>query len=204
MHKETIAKILLIGLMTLLSCKAQKNNDHQLLELILKELKYEKRDSIYLVNTSNNSNIKTFFRFRNTKEVGYRLAFKDGRIVPNDTLFYKYDTIIFKPRPVKNDSYLRRGKGVTEMTENFLKDSFNYATDFIKWNYDAKNYNIFKEDELKMGKRLMISKPVYNLKQDKAIVFKSLTSRTWLGEKAIYFFQKKGNQWELIFKQEEQ
>ena len=124
----------------------------------------------------------------------------------DDSLFYKYDTIIYTYRPVKNDNYLNRGKGVTEKSETFLKDSFNYQTDTIKWNYeDSNKYHIFKEGELKKGRKLTISKPVYNLKKDKAIVRKSLISANgkWSGERAIYFFEKKKNQWILVFQQME-
>jgi hypothetical protein len=204
MQKVTIVKIGFILLFLLLNCKAQQNDDKILFKLVMKDLKYDLKDSVFLNSNANNKAIIDFFRIRNTEEMSFRLTNKDRLpFVKDDSLFIKYDSVIYSPIALKGNSYIFNGKGLSDEAEKFLQDSFNYKFDSIHWDYTVSEYNIYKEDELKNGNKLKISKPVFNLNKNKAILTRSLESsnKKWISDRGFYLFEKKDNDWNLVFKQ---
>ncbi|WP_040279720.1 hypothetical protein [Psychroserpens damuponensis] len=147
-------------------------------------------------NQSNNKDAISFFKNRNTKERTFKHANKDGsKLKIDDSLFYKFDTIIKSPRQVKNNNYLIRGKGIDLKVERFLKDSFNYKLDSIFWKIDMSKFRLSTK---RMENQITISKPVYNLDKNKAIIFRTINSNNSL-DKKIYFLRKKDEGWKVIY-----
>jgi hypothetical protein len=195
MLKETIVKLIpILIIFCFSSCKEIKNDDIHLAELILND--YDNTDLITIRNQSNNKDVISFFNNRNTKEETFKHANKDGsKLKIDDSLFYKFDTIIKSTRQVKNNNYLIRGKGIDLKVERFLKDSFNYKLDSIFWKIDMSKFSLSTK---KMEKQITISKPVYNLDKNKAIVFRTINSKNWV-DKKIFFLRKKDEGWKVIY-----
>lgn len=83
------------------------------------------------------------------------------------------------------------GKGTNKIVEKFLKDSFDYQDiEIKKWNINKKLRQNFIQKKTKNTINLNISKPVYNLTKDKAIIYK-ISGRKKHLETTLYFLSKK-------------
>ena len=209
-HKEMIVSNILLFFIVLsfFNCSQKKDKDeaYRFLELISVESQYQKEDSIYLSLEANEKQVARFFKLRNTKEFSVRLTNKDGsRPAYNDSSYHIFDTIIYKPKKIKSNQYLFRGKGVHKDVELFLKDSFLYDTKEIFYWKDDKYSSPFIKNEEYAKRTLTVSKPVYNQDYNKAIVF-VLDKKNRTGRKieAIYFLQKEDEHWKILFSEKEQ
>lgn len=191
--------ILLLLVVTLYSCKTEVvNDDKVLLNFILKERNYLKKDSVYIQNISDNKRIKKFFRIRNIKEEFHGFSKKNREIIiEKDSSFVQLDTIIYKP--IARDDYLNNGKGINKKAEFFLKDTFNYGFSSFKWNFKKTMYNVNPEDTTIIKSNLRVSKPVFNGSKTKAIIYTRETLNYYI--EYIYLLEKIDNKWEIVFKQ---
>lgn len=203
MRKEMIVKkfLFLVVLLVLISCSKKISEDIELLNLVLSESSYKLDDSIHLIKESDNSKIILFFKLRNIQESGLSFFKKinDSNQL-GDSLVKPFDSVVSKPLKIKSNQYLIRGKGINEKTEVFLKDSFNYAQSNIIWNFHKTSYNVAPiEDSVSNFSRLKISKPVYNLNNNKAIIFKTLMLKKGKQKNTIYFLEKTKNKWHILY-----
>lgn len=187
----------IISILLILTSCSKKDQDNVLLEVILNDYTLEKNDSFYLNIDATNQRVIRFFESRNKDLTTFSYGNKDGtEIKYNDSLFIEYDTIIKNPYLIKEDNYIKFGKGINEIAETFLKDSFNYKSRSNKWNIEE--YKFYSNS--KNGIRVDVSSPVYNLDKDKAIIFQN---NTFGKKKTILFYliQKIDDQWVIVFKQ---
>lgn len=200
-HKEMIVKII-ISLLILLffnSCQ-QLEDDEKILNIILKESNYSINDSVYFDTITNNKKVFSFFKHRNTKNIVFKHIYKNN-IKPksNDSSFYEIDSVVIFEQPIKGNNYIMTGKGTNKIVEKFLKDSFNYQNVETKTWHISKNLKTsFTQLKSKKIKHLTISKPVYNLAKNKAIIYKSLGGQKYL-ETIIYFLSKEEQKWKITY-----
>jgi hypothetical protein len=197
-----IARILVLFLtLSMVSC--DKTNDNQILfDLIVNESHFTEDDSIKFNRFASNNEVIEFFRLRNTKNIVFKQIIADSvkPLIQSDSTYHKIDSIAYYEKKVKGNYYLTKGKGINNDVELFLKDSFNYKfSDSIYWKIPEKfNNSILHNTE--ENKSLSISKPVYNLERDKAIVLKRIHSNRF-EHKTIYFFKKINNEWFKVYSQ---
>lgn len=183
----------------------KKDNDVQILHVILKDSNYQKNDSMFLSNYSDKTLGIQFFHNRNIVNRTARFANKNKNVKRTkqeiDSLWFKHDTIIYTVVPVKKNEYIRRGKGINKKVELFLKDSFNLKKKSITWNIKEPLYNVFLEKNFKNKNQLVISKPIYNFERNKAIVIKKRIFSGNIYDETIYFIENTTDNWKIIFQQ---
>ena len=184
------------------SCKYNTNDDYALLEFVLNDSNYTVNDSLIFNDRATNKSIITFFKRRNRENIV--LVAKDFEKekpeTKTDSTIMPKRNIISVKEPITRNKYITDGKGINEKAEAFLRDSFNYKSiDSLKWSLNDKWKNTFVEKN-KYGTTLNISKPVYNLNKDKAIVYTSAFSPGW-SNRTLYFFGKENDKWKIIYKE---
>ncbi len=204
MHKEMIVKKIVIGILFILclsTCTHNTSDDYSLLEFVLNESNYTKQDSLIFKEKVTNKRIINFFRFRSIEKVTFKPALKSGKKIDySDSTYIKADTIIYTKHPVTRNKYITDGKGIDKEAEVFLKDSFNYKpVDSIKWSLSEKWENTFVEKN-KYGTTLRVSKPVYNLDKNKAIMHLFESSKGWRNV-TLYFLSKENGKWIIVYKE---
>lgn len=162
--------------------------DEQLLNIIIKESNFSIKDSIFFDKKSTNKKAVTFFERRKSKNMAFKHIYKEeynNKI--HDSVYREIDSVLHIELPIKRNNYIMNGKGISEIAEIFLKDSFNYKDVAIKnWNLNNNMETVFVKEKIQHGRSINISKPVYNLTKDKAIVYKKLGGNYL--ETTLYFF----------------
>ncbi|MGY0392307.1 hypothetical protein ACW5R3_07120 [Bizionia sp. KMM 8389] len=194
--KITISLLILI----LFNSCQQIEDDEKILNIILKESNYTINDSIYFDTIANDKKVFSFFKHRNNKNIVFKHIYKNNiKPKPNDSSFYEIDSVVKFEQPLKGNNYIMTGKGKNKIVEKFLKDSFNYQNIETKtWNINKNIEKSFTQKKNKKIKHLTISKPVYNLAKNKAIIYKSLGGQKYL-ETIIYFLSKEEQKWEITY-----
>ena len=207
MQKVMTVKIVSLFVLTLLgamSCqKDQISNDTQLLELVLKQKENQSKDSIFLNPIGDSRAILGFFRSRNNANEVFRFAnFENSKKeITNDSLFIKYDTIIYEKKKIVNNNYLMNGKGIDEKVEVFLKDSFDYKKErVVNWVVPKSLKHIsLKTKGSENVEMIRVSAPVYNLDKNKAVLFTFEQSYKSTAVQSIYFVKKNNAVWNIIY-----
>lgn len=200
---KRIAFFMLI-LLTVVSCqKEQQSDDQQLLELVLQEKQNQSNRSIYLNPIGENKTVRDFFRFRNTENTTFRFANHDNSKTKmvDDSIYVKYDTIIYEKKKITHNDYLMNGKGVDKELETFLKDSFNYKQErVVTWLKPVSINNIsLNQDNSNKENVITISTPVYNLDKNKAIIKTFYRSSRNTAQHSIHFIEKNKDSWTIIY-----
>lgn len=203
MHKEMIVRWI-IGLFIgacFSGCSVLKN-DEKLLNTVIMESKYTLQDSIFFIPDTDNKSVINFFKKRNTKDVGFKYIYKEGYSdTPADSSYREVESVVYVNIPVKGNSYVKRGKGIDEVTELFLKDSFNYKQEALKkWNLNKDLKKKFLIEKTENSKFIIVSKPVYNLDKNKAILYKYIGVSGYY-ETTIYFLKKQNRKWTAVYKE---
>ncbi|MEO1032606.1 MAG: hypothetical protein AAFX55_14435 [Bacteroidota bacterium] len=183
-------------------CKQDTNDDCVLLEIVLNDGNYTVKDSLIFKEEVTNKSINNFFKQRKTENIVLTAkSFKKGKpATKTDSAAMPKRRIISVKEPVTRNDYIMIGKGIDKKAEAFLKDSFNYKSiDSLKWVLNDKWENIFVVEN-KDGATLNISKPVYNLDKNKAIVYTSVLSPGWW-DRTLYFLSKENGKWIIIYKE---
>ena len=179
-------------------------NDKKLLTVIIDQGNYTQKDSVFFNKKGANNSIINFFRYRNTKNSTMNYYFKERhnqKINYNDSIYREIDSVAYVEQPTLRNNYITLGKGTSLETEEFLKDSFDYKKIQIKkWNSNKKTKSYFVKKKTKHTLNLTISKPVYNLSKNKAIIYTSIRKKSSL-EETIYFLIKKEEKWTIIYKE---
>ena len=202
MRKEMTVKLFTVIILTLFfySCE-KKNVDKKILDSILYQSSFSKSDSLFFNLESDNKKTITFFRYRNSKNIVYKSNTDKNykKSIQNDSVYFDTSPLLPFEKPITRDAYIKMGKGINEVAETFLKDSFYYGNVIIKnWDLDNKQQAVFKSFFKK--KELDISPPVYNLKKDKAIVYKRISEGRFVIN-TIYLLRKNDSKWETVFKE---
>ena len=196
MQKEMIVRFLLIFVFFPLSLISQSHNDSLLLKEVLDESQISRNDSISFEVYSSNELGLAFFNRRNMINYSFSFIYDDVKIS---------DSLYIKPKVVKKlflkttkDNYLNSGKGVNTLAESFLKDSFSCKKlDKVKWVLSEDCRRSFVEGG---KKKLLVSKPIYNTTNSKAIIYKIITAKNFI-DRTLYFFEKKRGEWLIVFSQ---
>ena len=185
------------------SCeKNEKDNDTKILNLVLRENNISKNDSLVFEKRVSNKKSINFFKFRNSKNTAFQLIFRDS-VKPkfNDSTYYEIDTVVQFEQSIKSNNYLMKGKGINNDAERFLKDSFDYGKErILNWTLTDYYNNIFISKNKYKFSHLMISAPIYNLGENKAILFKTISNKGGY-ESIIYFMKKNNDDWEIIYQE---
>ncbi|QHI35166.1 hypothetical protein IMCC3317_05120 [Kordia antarctica] len=202
---KRISFFVLILLITI-SCENNKqSDDQQLLELVLKQKQSQFSKPIYLNPNGDNNSLKDFFRFRNSENETFRFAnLKDSNTeIANDSLYIKYDTIIYEKQKIISNNYIMNGKGIDENVETFLKDSFNYKKErIVKWVVPKSLKNIVNKNKDTKDYLIKVSAPIYNLDKNKAILMTFHRSSKNMAQQNIYFIERKTENWNIIYSEE--
>ena len=169
---------------------------------MLNDNNYSIEDSLVFSKETTNKSITEFFRFRNTENVVLKMKnFKKGKpATKTDSATMPKGNIISVKEPITRNKYITDDKGIDKKAEAFLKDSFNYKpVDTIKWSLSKKWKNTFVEKN-KYGTTLRVSKPVYNLDKNKAIMHLFESSKGWRNI-TLYFLSKENEKWKIIYKE---
>ncbi|AXG70571.1 hypothetical protein KORDIASMS9_02811 [Kordia sp. SMS9] len=186
-----------------ISCQQeQQNDDQQLLELVLQSKQNQFIKPIYLKPKGDKISIQEFFRLRNKNNKTFRFAHKSDlkKEIINDSLYVKYDTIIYEKKKIKSNQYLIYGKGVDEKFETFLKDSFNYKQSrIVKWVIPKSLDEKLLKNKDDNDYAINVSAPVYNLDKNKAIIKTFYRSSRNTAQHSIYFIEKNDDIWSIIY-----
>lgn len=203
---KTVKQItfLVLILLTLVSCqKEQQYDDQQILELVLQKKQHQFNKPIYLNPIGENKTVKDFFRSRSNENTTFRFAMHDNSKTKmvDDSLFVKYDTIIYEKQKITHNDYLMNGKGIDEELETFLKDSFNYKQERItQWSVPKSIKNIsLQQDDANNVNVMTISTPIYNLDNNKAIIKTFYRSSKNTAQHSIHFIEKDKDSWKVIY-----
>lgn len=198
--KEMIARIIISILICFCCFSCNKiDEDEKILNVIIEKTNYSINDSIYFHTEGTNKQVINFFRYRFTKNTALKHILKEdyNNKIP-DSIYREIDSVIeVELPPIKGNSYILLGKGISKITENFLKDSFNYQeVEIKKWDLDKKLQKLFIQKKTQNTSNMTISKPVYNLEKNKAIIYKAIDSKN-----TLYFLCKKEHKWEIIYQE---
>ena len=170
--------------------------------IVIKDSKYTIQDSIFFIPDADNKSVIDFFRYRNTKNVGFKYIYKEGYSdTPADSSYREVESVVYVDIPVRGNRYIHSGKGIDKVNELFLKDSFNYKHEVLKkWNLNKDFKKRFLTEKAENSKFLIVSKPVYNLDKNKAILYKYIGVSGYY-ETTIYFLKKQNRKWTAVYKE---
>lgn len=184
-----------IVLLSFISCISQKENNKLILWTILEQSKYNSNTQIVIDTTSTYLGL-SFFKLRSNKTRTLLKFIKTKKnLNKKDTANSAYRKAIKITDTIRiiKDEYLKYGRGTSKIAELFLKDSFLLKKEYFNWNISTNSKNLRNET-------IYLSKPLYNFKNNKAIMFQKTESKNNIIE-TVYFLKKTYNDWKIIYSQ---